>query len=279
MKYTAKYQNAKGESITFSMANRLIITDFPLLTGMRVKVGTSQSINQVGGAVQNQIVDPRSSTIKGFIAGPSVEMKRRLLEVIRPLEKGKITVNGQYSIEVYVTETPALERENQFARWQFGVIAPFPFWQRETETVYPLSGIVGKFKFPWNITADYQFGEIITKYFTNAYNAGQVPSYYDLQIYAMGEAKNPVISEVNTGKFLRMNKTLAVGEGVFIAIRPDSLTAVSDIDGDIEGCIDIESSLFSLDPGDNVVKYDAEEGRGNLTVSLRFSDKFAGVVV
>lgn len=279
MQYTMQYISAAGDSLTFSLKSGLIITDFSLLSGLPVTISTSQSISQIGGTVESQLIDPRSSTVKGFIRGNGVEGKRRLLSVIRPLEKAKILVNGQYSMDVYVSDTPAVERENMFPQFEFGVTAPYPFWQSTSETVTPMAGITGMFQFPWNLTQPYKFGELLSSYFTSVYNAGQVPTGFDLEISASGPAKNPVFEEINTGDMLKLNKALETGERVTVSIKNDGLTAISNIDGDIEGLIDIDSTLFSLRAGDNVIRYDADSGRENLSVSIRFSNKYAGVVV
>ena len=135
------------------------------------------------------------------------------------------------------------------------------------------------FQFPWNITQPYKFGELLNSYFTSVYNAGQVPAFFDLEISASGTAENPTFEEINTGDVLKINKTLEPGERITISIKNDGLTAVSNVDGDIEGLIDMDSTLFSLHVGDNVIRYDADSGRENLSVSIRFSNKYAGVVV
>lgn len=279
MQYTMQYISATGDSVTFSLKSGLIITDFSLLSGLPVTISTSQSISQIGGTVESQLIDPRSSTIKGFIRGNGVEGKRRLLSVIRPLEKAKILVNGQYSMDVYVSDTPAVERENMFPQFEFGVTAPYPFWQSTAETAVPMAGIAGRFQFPWNLTQPYKFGDLISSYFTSIYNAGQVPTGFELEIYASGAAENPRFEDIETGDMLKINKSLDAGERITISTTNDGLTAISNVAGDIEGLIDIDSTLFSLRSGDNVIRYDADSGRENLTVSIRFSNKYAGVVV
>lgn len=279
MLYTMVYTNSQGESLTFSRETGLWITDFDLLTGLEIDVGTSQSINQVGVTVESQLVGAKTSTIKGFIQGDSTATKRRMLSVIRPMDNATITVNGEYQIDVVVASTPLLERERSFAQWEFSVTAPYPFWRKAAATVTPMSGLVGMFRFPWNITQTYTFGKRLESFFTNVTNGGQVATYFDLVMDAESTVVNPVILNVGTGDFLKLNKTLEMGERVTISIKPDSLSAESSEEGDIEGLIDIESTLFSIPPGDTILKYDADSGREALNLSIRFTDKFAGVVV
>lgn len=279
MLYTMKYTNARGQSITFSRSQRLWISKFDLLSGTSVTLSTSQSINQVGASVESQVVEPKTSTIKGFIQGNGKALKQKIIDTIVPLETGRIVVNGAYAIDVYVAESPIVDLEARFPYFEFSVTAPYPFWEKIQKTSVAMSGLVGRFKFPWNITEDYKFGERISSYFTSVNNGGHVPTFYSIEIVADGVATNPIIEDALTGSFLKLNKTLEIGERVYIDVKPDSLTATSSIDGDIEGLIDIESELFSLPVGSTILKYDAESGRENLNVTLKYSDKLAGVVV
>ena len=279
MQHEIKYISGVGEEIVFSLQSGYIITDCPLLSGLPVTISTSQSISQIGGTVESQLIDPRTATIKGFIRGDGIPGKRRLLSVIRPLDKGRIVVNGEYYMDVYVSDTPTVQTVDKFPRFDFGVTAPYPFWQATTETVTPMAGISGQFKFPWNLTRPYRFGKLLSSYFTSVYNGGQAPAFFDLEIIASGEAKNPKFEDISTGSMLKINHTLVTGERILVSITSDGITASSSEVGDIEGLIDIDSTLFSLRVGDNVIRYDADSGRSNLTVSIRFSAKCAGVVV
>lgn len=279
MLYKMKYTNGRGQSITFSRQQGLWISEFSLLSGIPVNLSTSQSINQIGASVESQVVEPKTSTVKGFIQGNGKALKQQIINTVIPLDTGKIVVNDEYSIDVYVEESPIVDLETRFPRFEFSVTAAYPFWERTTKTSVAMSGLFGMFRFPWNITEEYKFGEIVESYFTSINNKGHVPTFYSIEIVANGTTVNPVISDALTGSFIKLNKTLTVGERININVMPDSLKVVSSIDGDIEGLIDIESDLFSLPVGSTTLKYDAEEGRANLAVTLKYSDKLAGVVV
>lgn len=279
MLYKMKYTNGRGQSITFSRAQGLWISEFSLLSGIPVNLSTSQSINQIGASVESQVVEPKTSTVKGFIQGNGKTLKQQIVNTVIPLDTGKIVVNDEYSIDVYVEESPIVDLETRFPRFEFSVTAAYPFWERTTKTSVAMSGLLGMFRFPWNITEEYKFGEMVESYFTSINNKGHVPTFYSIEIVANGTTVNPVISDALTGSFIKLNKTLTAGERINIDVMPDSLKVVSSIDGDIEGLIDIESDLFSLPVGSTTLKYDAEEGRANLAVTLKYSDKLAGVVV
>ena len=153
------------------------MTDFPLLSGLPISVSTSQSIDQLGGTVESQVISPKTVTVKGFIQGDGTAGKEKLLQVIRPLEKGKFTVNGQYSIDVVVSDTPTVERMRMFPQFDFGVTAPYPFWQRTEAGMTPVAGTIGMFRFPWYFKS-YTFGVLVKSYFSTIHNGGPIPNFY-----------------------------------------------------------------------------------------------------
>lgn len=272
------YKNADGDELEFSKRTGFFLTEFSLLSGLSIDVTTSQSIDQLGGTIESQVIQPKSCTVSGFIQGDGTEGKKKLLQVVRPLENGAFTVNGEYKIDVVVSDTPTVERMRMFPQFDFGITAPYPFWSRVENGLTPVAGTIGLFRFPWYLTS-YTFGTVVSSYFATIHNGGQIPTYYDLRITANGAAKNPEIMDVRTGAFLKLNKTFAVGERVMVSIRPEAITAVSSTQGDIQGLIDIDSTLFSFPAGDTTIRYDAEENRGNLNVQITLSDKFAGIVI
>lgn len=279
MDYTLRYLAESGESLTFSTNSKIIIIDFPLLTGLLIEAATSQSVSQIGGTLDSMAVAPSVSIISGIIMGDAKAAKESLLATILPLRKGKLIINDKYFIDVVPTQTPILSRDNEFANFQFSVKAPYPFWQSVNSTITPLSGLVGAFKFPWNLTRKYKFGTLLSSFFTNIYNAGQAESNYTLEIAATGTAVNPRIENVATGEFLLLNKSLTAGENITIDIGIDRIEAFSSVTGVIDGLIDIDSSLFAIHTGDNIIKYSADSGREYLNVLIKFNNKFAGLVV
>lgn len=276
---TFKYVNENGGSITFEYANGYLINKPSGIDVVQVNLSQAQGINQVGGTVESKTVQPRPVTISGIICGDSQsERKEALTAVIRPDLAGKLYADDYY-LDVHVTETPTIEARKKFAHFQFSLNAPYPYWQKDRAVVAPLSGIAKKFKFPWNISKAYSFGERIQEKFINVTNNGQLPVPFTVTFSAQNEVVNPKITNVSTGETLILNKTLDVGERVVVEITHDRTHVTSSIDGNVRGALDLDSNLFRLYVGDNVLKPDAESGLNQLEVEVKFATEIVGVTL
>ena len=97
--------------------------------------------------------------------------------------------------------------------------------------------------------------------------------------YARGNCLNPKITNVNTGKFMVIRKSLVAGERVVVEITHDRTYVTSSVDGDVRGALSLKSTLNRLDVGDNVLKPEAEAGGNQLEVSINFATEIVGIVL
>lgn len=276
---TFRYVNENGGSITFDYAHGYLINKPNGIDVVSINLSQTQGINQVGGTVESKTVQPRPVTISGIICGGN-ERKEALLSVIRPDLAGKLYADD-YCLNVHVTETPTIEAQKKFAHFQFSLNAPYPYWQKDKDkvTVATLSGVENKFKFPWNISKSYSFGETIQAKFINVKNNGQLPVPFIVTFSAQNEVVNPRITNVSTGETMILNKTLEADERVVVEITHDRTYVTSSIDGNVRGALDLESNLFRLYVGDNVLKPEAESGLDQLEVEVKFATEIVGVTL
>ena len=272
---TFRYVNENGDSITFDYDNGFIISKPNGIDTVEVQLTQAQGINQIGGTVEAKAVQPRPVTINGILIDGN---KDKLLSVVLPNVSGKLYA-GNYYLNVHVTATPVIEARKKFARFQFSMLAPYPYWQKDAETVKTLSGIEPKFKFPWNLTSEYQFGERIQLSYMTIYNTGHVPAPFTVTFDAKDVVANPRITDMKSGKALIINKILVPGERVVVEITHDRTNVTSSVDGSIRGALDLDSDLFRLAVGDNAIKPEADEGFDNLEVKISYADEIVGVTV
>ena len=255
-----RYVNDNGDSITFLYDNGFLINKPSGIDTVQVNLSQAQGINQVGSTVDQ---DSR---------------KERLMSVIRPDLGGKLYADDYY-LNVHVTATPTIEPRKKFAHFQFSINAPYPYWQKDNSVSQALSGVQKQFKFPWNISRAYRFGQWMETQFMNIRNNGQLPVPFTATFYARNAVENPKIIHVTTGETLVLNKSMVTGERVVVEITHDRTYVTSSVDGNIRGALDLDSTLFRLGVGDNVLKPEADSGHDQMEVEINFATEIVGVTL
>lgn len=276
---TFRYVNENGGTLIFEYAHGYLINKPSGIDTVNVKLSQAQSINQVGNTVQSKTVQARPVTVSGIIVGNEQdERKNQLMAVVRPDLAGRLYADD-YFLDVHVTATPTIEPKEKFAHFQFALNAPYPYWQREKRTSLNMYGVENQFKFPWNVSRAYRFGQLQEMQFVNVRNDGQLPVPFKVTLFAANNVENPRITNVTTGEVLILNKSMDPGEFVVIEMTHGLTNVISSFDGSIRGALDLDSTLFRLSVGDNVLKPEAETGLDQLQVYFEFSPELAGVTV
>lgn len=274
---TFRYVNENGESITFTYNEGFLINKPIGIDTLQVSLSQATGIDQVGATIQSANVQPRPVTISGILVGEfQNNNKERLLSVIRPDLTARLYADDYY-LNVRPTSTPTIDPSARFAKFQFSVLAAYPYWQKDDSVKTVLSGLQYMFKFPWNISREYQFAKLMETQFINVPNRGQLPVPMTVTFFARGDCLNPKITNVNTGKFMAINKFLVAGERVVVEITHDRTYVTSSVDGDIRGALSLKSTLNRLDVGQNMLKPEAESGGSQLEVSIDFATEIVGV--
>ena len=274
-----RYVNENGDSITFLYDYGYLINKPSGIDTVSVNLSQAQGINQVGGTVESKTVQSRPVTISGIIVGADAESRKEaLMSVVRPDLSGKLYADDYY-LNVHVTATPTIEPRKKFAHFQFSVNAPYPYWQKDNSISQALAGIQNEFKFPWNISRSYRFGQLIRMQFINVFNAGQLPVPFKATFFAKDVVINPKIIHANTGEVLILNKNMVAGERGVVEITHDRTYVTSSVDGNIRGSLDLDSTLFRLGVGDNVLKPEADSGIDQMEVEIDFATEIVGVTL
>ncbi len=276
------YVNDKGESLAFSAGNGYRIVSITGTSGIPVSANQAQGIGQIGTTVQSRVVQSVPMTITGYIFGTRAQIEQRaerLFAVVLPDVGGKLYHNGRYYRIVTPTSTPVVDSTLRFPGFQFSLLAPYPYWMLDQATKTILTGVLPRFKFPWNISQAYRFGEVIETAFINIRNGGQVACPFTATLNAKGPVVNPRLVNAITGEFLQLNRTMAAGERVTIQITHDLTYVTSTIDGDIRGDLELESTLSSMAVGDNLIKTEADTGASNLVASIDVSIEKVAILI
>ena len=274
---TFRYVNANGETLVLDYEHGYLINKPKGIDTINIKLSQAQGIDQVGGTVQSATVQSRPVTVSGLVVGDKAR-KDALMAIVRPDIPGKLYADD-YFLDVYVTATPTVEAKERLANFQFSLTAAYPYWQKADKVAKSIFGVEKLFKFPWNISRSYQFGRLMREQFVNIVNSGQLPVPFTVTFTASDTVANPKITNIQTGAFLLLNKTLEPGETIVVENTHGKTYVTSSVDGSIRGALDLDSSLFRLAVGDNVLKPEADSGLDELGVQITFAPEMPGVTV
>lgn len=276
---TFVYKNDDGEAITLTYDGGYLISKPVGIDTVSVTISEAQGIGQTGTTIRSANVDSRPVTISGIIVGDSQqEKKERLMEVVRPDLGGKLFCDDYY-LEVHPTDTPTIEAKPRQAKFQFALLAPYPYWMKGENAYAALSGVEKRFKFPWNISRPYRFGEVVTRQFITIHNSGQLEVPFTVTFTALDAVTNPKIIDAKTNNYLLVKKSMVAGERLVVEITHDRVYVISSADGECRGALDIKSKFYRLRVGDNVIKPEADSGKNNLSVSIDYAIEKTGVVL
>lgn len=274
-----RYENANGDSIIFDYPYGFLINKPVGIDTISVSLKEARGVNQIGTTVQSVSVQSRPINISGVVCGSyQAQNKDRLIAVIRPDIAGKLYADDYY-LDVYPSATPTIGYNKQLASFQFSLLAAYPYWRKAETEVKTLSGVAPRFKFPWNISKEYRFGEVVTAQFINVKNRGQVPVPFTVTFTALDTVVKPKLIDAATNNHLLINKTLAADEKVVVEITHGRTYVTSSVDGDCRGALSLDSKFFRLAVGDNVIKPDAESGKSNMAVKIEYASEMLGVTL
>lgn len=274
-----RYVNENGDSVTFDFDGGYLINKPNGIDTVSVSLAQAKGINQVGATVQSKNVQPRPVNITGYLVGDMQEQnKNKLLSVIRPDLGGKLYADDYY-LNVYPTATPTIEPKRWGAKFQFSLLAAYPYWCKDDSASATLAGVQPLFKFPWNVSRPFRFGQLVETQFFNVRNQGQVPVPFTATFVASGDVVNPQITNALTGKYVLIKKSMVSGERLVVEITHDRTYVTSSVDGDCRGALDLKSTLYELDVGDNVLKPEATSGKTNLQVNISYATEIVGIAL
>lgn len=152
--------------------------------------------------------------------------------------------------------------------------APFPFYSTFAESFHAIGGTVAGFRFPINYGKPHHFGMRDNARYVNVINPGDVRVPFRLVIRSEGVSSNPVITNIATFAFLKINGTINIGE--YITIYRDNNNVLraehtaGNVTTDVITWIDNDSDLFELESGDNLISTNDDQGGAALVVNLSF---------
>ena len=282
--YEAKFVNDNGDQFLFSLSSGIAF-DIDPLSGIDVSVASSQGFNQVGETVTGMSVGGIRRRITGVVTDKrnDVQIAKRIRRALGALGRGTLHVGGLFC-EAIVQKTPEFTRlKNGVLTFSAQVFCPLPYWQSEEETVKTLGGYTPAYRLPINFSTPHRFGVKSSGAFVNCSNPGEVDAPFSVRFLSTSQSTDYAIININTLAELRIHDTLMAGDTVTVGRQDGRLYVVkTNEDGtktDLFYALYEGSTLFSLAPGDNVLKATAQSGEASLIAYVTYSGAYTGVDV
>lgn len=271
------FQAADGSTIRFAVDSDFWITNLTGEDGLDVEMTEQQSTGQTGKTITGQSIGSRSLTVTGSILRDLDANEALLKRLVRPKEAGrflKTVGDTTWYLEVLPSHTPDVSGGEHLLNFQFKLKAAYPYWRTVETAATMLGGLEGSwFPTPVSTAGSWYISKYKKDVYTTVVNSGSTETEFVLTLTASARVKNPMLWHNGKRSYLKLNKEMLPGESAIISTVDGSRGCTyRQSDGtEVNGFrwLDYDSDLWmTLDPGDNVLRLTADEGRENLTATV-----------
>lgn len=288
------YTNELGESIVFSTSSSYHVNfkDVTGLSDVRNALYSTNSMGQDGDTYLGYRIESRDIDIVGYITErdktTTQTLRRKLNRILNPQYEATLTYEmGDFKrvIGCKIDNAPIFNRQKPiFEQFTIQLNCMNPFWREETETREDIATWIGGFEFPQDdgleLFDGWQIGYRQPSLIVNVYNFGDVKSGLRIEFRALGTLSTPMLLNVDTQEFLKLNIDLEAGDVLSVSTgygeKAVELTR-NGITTDAFRYLDVDSSYLQLSVGDNLFRYSAESNEENLEVSIYHNNLYLGV--
>lgn len=280
--YNLHVQNAKGEIMPLCSN-----ADFDVwFTGINTQTANIIATKSAGadGSTKNSASLNEKNIVLYIKPKPPVEINRnKLYRFFNAKNSVRIFYKNDL-LDVYIdgtVETFDCEPSANSETAQISIICHDPYFKAVAPTVYSFVHVVSLFKFPFSAPASgIPFSELIRQTTLIADN-GDVESGMIIEFYAMtSRILNPAFYNRTTQEYISLEFDMEQGDKITINTirRKKSITLLrGGKETNILNTMKRGSKFVPLHAGENELSFGADEGAGNLVVSVMTTAQYLGV--
>lgn len=266
------YTNERGESIEFSTASSYHVNfkDVTGLSDVRNAIYSTNSMGQDGDTYLGYRIESRDIDIVGYIKERDKQaaqnLRRKLNRILNPQYEATLTyVFGDFRrvIGCKIDDAPIFKRKPIFEQFTVSLSCLNPFWREETETREDIATWIGGFEFPvpdgLELYDGWEIGYRQPSLIVNVYNSGDVKSGIRIEFRAIGAVTNPVLLNVDTREFIKLNISLVAGDVLTVSTGYGEKAVKLNRGGTITDAF----RYFYFNTGDLAVELDTADGQLN----------------
>jgi len=285
------YENDKGQRIEIAYSFPFFLQSISGTDGTSANITKIKGVGQDGTTITDVNLSDRVIQIVGGIKGSSKEemarYRAKLLKVFNPKVQGWLQYEYgdiKRRIRCQVENAPAFSKKNKSYKQQeflINLICPNPFWQDIVETKEEVAIWRNALEFPLEIVEEgIEMGYREPSLIVNIFNEGDVACGMKIQFKALATVVNPSLFNVNTREYFKINRVMEAGEIITVTTHFQNKRVElykNGVTSNAFNWIDVESTFLQLEVGDNLFRYDADEGIENLEVSIYYTPQYLGV--
>lgn len=292
---TLKATNVSGDSFEFSRHFRL--TSDLDTSGLDAVVNISDN-NSDGASYQNTKLGIRDFDVAFRINKNNQgeywlsEQRKKLFKIfnpkLNPIRLDFTTSNEEkFYIIANLLAAPILpvDQRNSNMAFQKGLLqflATDPYIYTSEAKSIDIASWIASFEFPLELTADgIEMGYKSKSLFANINNEGQEKTGMLIKFKASSVVVNPKLINVNTHEELSLDFTMQNGDVIEVNTlrgKRSIMLKRNNATTNIFNSYNFDTSTFlQLELGDNLFRYDADEGITNLEVSIDYTPRMIGV--
>lgn len=258
---------------------------------VRNAIYSTNSMGQDGDTYLGYRIESRDIDIVGYIKERDKQaaqnLRRKLNRILNPQYEATLTyVFGDFRrvIGCKIDDAPIFKRKPIFEQFTVSLSCLNPFWREETETREDIATWIGGFEFPvpdgLELYDGWEIGYRQPSLIVNVYNSGDVKSGIRIEFRAIGAVTNPVLLNVDTREFIKLNISLVAGDVLTVSTGYGEKAVKLNRGGTITDAfryLDVDSSYLQIAVGDNLFRYSADANAENLEVSIYHNNLYLGV--
>lgn len=275
--------NTNGDELVMGNTNPLLVTKLEGTGAVNINIHSQKSPYQDGETYNGNTLDYRQMYIEGTILERDkkriMQLRRTMIKVLNPKLQCRLIYEydgGENAINCIIDGAPIFPDRGKeiYQKFIIHLYCPSPFWEDIYESGELIQTWLKGFQFPLKLPFQLkQKGETVR----NIYNEGDVET--PVEIIFKGPATNPSVTNVTTGEFIKVDRTLTSDDTLYITTEFGNKRVEIERNGIRENAfhyIDLDSVFFSLQPGDNLIEYNTESLEPQ-SVEIRYRNRYSGV--
>ena len=250
-------------------------------------ISTTSNAHYDGSYINSNRADKRTITIQAEYQFADIENERdKLLSFFNFKNTGTLIIDYskrkksiQYNISDFKSK---IDNVNDKLNFEVELLCTEPYLRDVAESKLDIALWRGAFHFPLRCTTKNKIimGVKEPSLIANINNTGDVETGMIIEFRALGTVKNPSLFNINTREFIKINTTMTAGEIIRVNTNVGHKSIIkinNDVETKIMNLLDIDSTFLQLAVGDNLFRYNADDGFNFMEVSIYFNPSYLGV--